>query len=43
LRTGFGVLGAPEPEVVTLMRDGATGAMNEDVLATWVREHVQPR
>jgi death on curing protein len=34
---------APEPQVVALMRDVATGAILEDVLATWVREHVQSR
>jgi death on curing protein len=34
---------APEDEVVRLMRDVATGAVNEDALAAWVREHVRPR
>ena len=34
---------APEPEVVTLMRDVATGAINEAELAVWIRAHVLAR
>jgi len=34
---------APEPTVVTLMRDVATGAVGEVALAEWVRAHVEAR
>ena len=33
---------APEPAVVQLMVDVASGAMSESELATWLREHVVP-
>jgi death-on-curing protein len=33
---------APEPQVVQLMRDVASGICEEDQLATWLRAHVEP-
>jgi death on curing protein len=36
-------LSAPEAEVVTMMRDVATGAVNEETLAARVRAHVETR
>ena len=33
---------APEPQVVQLMRDLASGTCDEKQLATWLREHVEP-
>lgn len=33
---------AAEPEVVRLMLDVASGACDEETLATWLREHVDP-
>lgn len=35
-------LEAPEPEVVAVMNDAASGRLGEDELATWVREHSVP-
>jgi death-on-curing protein len=34
---------APEPTVVTLMRDVATGMVDEGALAEWIRAHVEAR
>ena len=34
---------APEPAIVTLMRDVAMGAVDEVALAEWVRAHVEAR
>ena len=33
---------APETQVVRLMRDVASGDGNEEQLATWLRQHVEP-
>ena len=33
---------APEPEVVQLMLGVASGTCDEERLATWLREHVEP-
>ena len=32
---------APEPQVVQLMRDVASGICGEEQLAAWLREHVE--
>lgn len=41
LRLNGARLQAPEPEVVTLMLDVATGALDEAGLAAWLRDHVK--
>ncbi len=33
---------ATEPQVVQLMRDAASAMRDEEQLATWLREHVEP-
>lgn len=35
-------INAPEPQVVRLMVDVASGACDEEQLATWLRGHVEP-